>query len=215
MTQSVAKSLRHALLSMQRELALVRETFLATDLGPSCVDPHMNNREWCAVYLNDAWHRFCRRLVISSAILEPRTLSGTAVPRVAGLSSESDVLRRVRQLPGRPRQSYWEPRWHDAVEASKAARFLRVANASQIIAALGSTPSPAGELNAVRNFVAHRNGDTAAKLGLVLTKYSVTIATGMSGRALVDALLSQPAGTGTRLLEWCDQLEQIAHASVA
>lgn len=208
-------ALRDALLGLLGELALVRISFATPDVAPTCADPHLNNREWCTVFLNDGWHRFCRRLVILSAVSAPRTLSGTTIAPVAGLNSETDVLARLRLMPGPPKPWYWEPRWHDAVQASRAARFLPLNNATQIAGALGSTPSPAGSLNAVRNFVAHRNRSTADALRPVLTAYGISPGPGMSGRSLVDRLVSAATGTTTVFLTWCDQLEAIARASVA
>jgi hypothetical protein len=207
-------ALRDALVGLLTELTLVRVSFATGNAAASCADPHLNNREWCAVFLNDAWHRFCRRLVILSAIAHTVTLSGTVITPVAGLSSELDVIARLRTMPGPPKPHYWEPRWHDAVEAVRAARFLPVNNATQIAGALGSTPSPAANLNTVRNFIAHRNRGTADKLRPVLATYGVVATPGLSGRLMVDQLLSTTVGTSTLFSTWCDQLETIARASV-
>jgi hypothetical protein len=153
--------------------------------------------------------------VIASAVCEPLTLSGLQVPQVPGLGSEQDVLARLRTMPGRPRPWYWEPRWHDAVDASRAARFLSLGNASQIVGALGSSPSPADDVNTVRNFVAHRNQGTAGKLQPLLARHSLVPTPGTSSRMIIDNLISKPAGPATVFHEWCTQIELIAIASVA
>jgi hypothetical protein len=67
----------------------------------------------------------------------------------------------------------------------------------------------------VRNFIVHRKGDTAEKLRRLLLKYAVSMTPGTSSRAVVDAVLSQSAGTVVRFIGWCDQMEQIAVACVA
>lgn len=214
MPQRDAAAFRRALTGLQGDIGAVRQAFTVPDAVPSCDLPHRNNREWCALSLNDAWHRFCRRLVISSAICGPQTLSGTVVQPVTGLRAEFDVLGRLRKQPGPPRPWYWEPHWHDAVAAGKAARFLQVSNAAQIVAALGSSPSPASDLNTVRNFIAHRKRDTASKMYAVLAIYKVPRTRGMPSAAVVDGLLSLVTPTGTCFLDWCDQLERIAVTSV-
>jgi hypothetical protein len=202
-------------MSLLGALRLVRVAFASPSPAAACDNPHLHNREWCVVYLSDSWHRFCRRLVLTSAVLEPVTLSGVPVLRVPGLASEKDVLVRLRTMPGPARPPYWEPRWHDAVQASQAARFLSLSNSIQIVGALGSTPSPAVDLNAVRNFVAHRNRDTATRLRPVLVKYGVTPTAGTSSRDVVDQIVSSTVGKTTVFQVWCAQLEQIAFASVA
>src|SRR6266511_3923549 len=96
-------ALRNVLRSLVSDLHLVREAFETPNAQPYCDGPHRHNREWCVIYLNDSWHRFCRQLVIASAVCEPLTLSGLQVPQVPGLGSEQDVLARLRTMPGRPR----------------------------------------------------------------------------------------------------------------
>lgn len=205
---------RHALLSLRRDIGMLRAAFAAVDVAPACAEPHRHNREWCAVYLNDSWQRFCRRLVLSSAVLEPVSLSGKIVRPVPGLRSQRETLAALRRVLAPKRPAFWEPRWHDAIEAGRAVRVLGVSNASQIIAALGSTPSPAADLNTVRNFIAHRNRDTAGKLSSVLLKYRVATVTGSSSRAVVDMLLVQPMSGDPCFVGWCNQLEGIATACV-
>src|SRR5437588_89038 len=100
MSRGARHSLRDAYRALLGDLDLVLASFGVADQSAACIDPHRNNREWCVLYLNDAWHRFCRTVVIGSAIYQPLTLSGSVVPRVAGLSNEDDVLTRLRTMPG-------------------------------------------------------------------------------------------------------------------
>ncbi len=215
MATQVPTALRDAFAAFHAELELVVSAFATASVAPSCDAPHMHNREWCVVYLNDAWQRFCRELIIASAVYEPRTLSGSVIGRAAGLTSEQDALTLLRTKLGQRRPSYWEPRWHDAVEALRAAAILGIRNAPQVTAALGSTPSPADDINTVRNFVVHRKPDTAIQLRALLTKSGMTPGGGLSSRAVVDAYLSQPVDASVRFLDWCQQFRQIALASVA
>lgn len=103
----------------------------------------------------------------------------------------------------------YEPRWHDAGECIDAATRLGLANLSTIILALGITPSPADDLRALRNFVAHRCRDTADKLQALLKSV------GLPKNATPEQVLQQAVSGGScAFLTWSYQLRLIARNAI-
>src|SRR3546814_18217376 len=54
--------------------------------------PNQLTCEMCVLRLHDAWARFCRELVIASAIGHTFTLGGTVLKAAPGISSRASVI---------------------------------------------------------------------------------------------------------------------------
>jgi hypothetical protein len=176
-------------------------------IGPTqeCIEPHQNNREWCVIYLFDAWARCCRSLVVNSAHASPVSPSGTVVVPVA--ASEPDVLATVRK--GFGRGGIWEPQWGSPGDAVQAAVHLRISNFAQVSAALGAAPNPAEDVRIVRNFIAHRNRRTGADLGALGSRLRIPTGHG------VDRLLMMPSPPSPTLFDrWVSELKAVIAAAV-
>ena len=172
-----------------------------------CAEPHKMTRQMCAVRLHDAWARFCRELVIQSASREPIDISGATIPLAPGIASPVDVIPTLLATFAKKR---FEPRWYDASECIDAAQRLRLANYRSISTALSITPSPADDLRTVRNFVAHRNKQSALNVRSLKKKL------GVSDRASLDDLLTFPSSGAVELLVvWIYQLRNIAKIATA
>lgn len=156
------------------------------------------------VRLHDAWARYCRELVVSSAGERPTTASGIRLPLAPGIRCRRDVIPTLLATFRGPR---YEPKWARAQKAIDAATRLHVANVQQIAAALGASNSPAEELRVVRNFLAHRGVDTARQVR-ALSVYST--------RKLNWRLLAADhVGPGvTRFEDWVIRLEALAEAAI-
>ena len=128
--------------------------------------PEQLTCEMCVIRLHDAWARFCRELVVLSAYAQPLTAQGHRVPRTGGIKSRRDVIPAL--IATYPRRKT-EPPWHFPRECIDAARRLSVSNNSTIASGLGlSFPqSPTNQLTQMRNFLAHRNTDTAQDVAQV------------------------------------------------
>ena len=195
------RSLRSLHGGFVREAERARTAFSAASTLAACFDPHRNNREWCALYLHDAWARFCRSLVLESAFASPTTLSGRLVPPV--VSSEQLALSAVRKAfkHGGPA---WEPQWASPADAVRAAVALSVSNRGQVSAGLGASPNPADDLRLVRNFIAHRNRRTAFELHSLGLRLRAPV-----GDA-VNSLLGMPSPPYSSLFEqWSYELTTI------
>ena len=179
--------------------------FAAVALAKDCVGPHRNNREWCVVYVYDAWARFCRSLILESAYAAPTTISGALVSAV--VPSESAALSVVRKGFGRG-GSIWEPQWASPGDAIQAAMFLGVANRGQVSASLGASPNPAEDIRLVRNFIAHRNRRTALDLRALRSRLRTP-----AGHE-VDSLLVMPSLPYQSVFErWVRELTAVATAA--
>lgn len=159
--------------------------------------------DMAVVRLHDSWARFCREAVILSACGRTQTLSGTVVSSATGISGRRDVIPKLLSTYSRPR---FEPRWHIAHECLDAAKRLQVSN-MQSLHALGATGSPSEELRHLRNYIAHRNADTATK---------VQLSPGLAGLGTHKSIgLSRFVNGGVSQLEsWVIDLRAIAKASL-
>ena len=79
------------------------------------------------VDLHNHWASFWERLVLLSAFAEPTTASGVRLARTAGLSTEAEVVRALRQLSRSNRLLYpsgggqdGQPKWSDPARCSSS-----------------------------------------------------------------------------------------------
>jgi hypothetical protein len=113
------------------------------------------------VRLHDAWARFCRELIILSALGRTVTLSGVPLaPSSPALANRNSV---IAALLATYKKKKYEPRWSDAVECLDAAARLKIANLPTVSAGLSASNSPADEIRQVRNFYAHRRMESAIR----------------------------------------------------
>jgi hypothetical protein len=114
--------------------------------------------EMVVIRMHDSWSRFCRDLVITSAVGNTQTLGGLKIPKSSVINSRSDVIPALLTKYKKRRN---EPNWYDAGECLDAAQRLAIVNFSTVSAAIGAANSPAGEMRKVRNFYAHRKWGSA------------------------------------------------------
>jgi len=127
--------------------------------------------EMAVVRLHDSWSRFCRELVIVSALGNTITLGGMPLTASPGITDRASVIPVLKKKP--PRMQY-EPKWGRAVECINAASRLAITNLSTVSAAIGAKNSPAEEIRHVRNFYAHRRRESARSAtasGLFTSRY--------------------------------------------
>lgn len=159
------------------------------------------------IRLHDCWVKFCRELVIQSA-LGGQTAGGAPLTRIPNVARPDDVIAQLRaRYPRKP--PYWEPRWGDARECGDASRDLNVGNLNTIRAALGATTSPAEELRLVRNYFAHRARDTHQKVRPYAQRRGLPI------RFQPEQMLQIAVAPGQVLFEaWVTDLLVVAEASI-
>lgn len=158
--------------------------------------------EMSVIRLHDSWARFCRELVITSALGGFVTFGGTRLPR----SITPIVNRRsaITTLLARKRWRY-EPKWATSALAIDAALALSVSNLTTISAAISAVNSPANELRLIRNYFAHRGEDTSSQ----------ALTTGRFGTSPSVFDLSQYiAGGNTVFEDWIQRFEAIAVAAM-
>ena len=167
----------------------------------------------CLVSLWDAWSRFLRRLVLTSAAGTTIGLSGTAyVPPVA--RSEGQALG---DLTSNRRGNNFgiingEPKWFGAVQLPNIVSFLGIPNRNVIIGAISassvtlgpiSVANPLDEIRVCRNFIAHKAPPTL----LDIQRYTIGPYTDLS------AHLRQLRSGVEAFSEWCECLEALAGAA--
>jgi len=160
--------------------------------------------EMAAIRLHDSWARFCREIILSSAVDEPSTAQTIQLPKAPGILRRSDAIASIL-LAMRLR---YEPRWATASQAVSAANALRIANLATVSAALGAANSPAEDLCHVRNYFAHRAENTASQVK-GLSFYSA----GLNLDAL-DLLGSTVSGGVSRFESWVLGLRAMADAAI-
>ena len=117
--------------------------------------------QMCVIRLHDAWHRFCRELILSSAGGKTVTSSGVRLALSPKVNNSSEVLPFLQRHYRRP--IWWEPTWHDPTKCLDAAFKLDVSNYANVFAGLSLSfngSNPAAQLTIVRNYFAHRNQST-------------------------------------------------------
>ena len=173
----------------------------------TCSQFHLWCQEMCVIRLLDAWARFCRELVLFSATEKPLTAGGTRLPLAPGIATRKDALQKLQSVYSK---LPYEPRWHDAQACLNGASLLGVANYPNISAGIGVTPSPLEDLRHLRNFVAHRNDRTAARVRVAAT--NILVAPTSDVIAILQSPSKSPPATVLQL--WIRQLQAMSQIAV-
>jgi hypothetical protein len=105
------------------------------------------------------------------------------------------------------RRSSWHPTWSIPRVAIECANSLGASNASALAVVLGATMTAPGEMRLARNFLVHREMNTATAL---------TTGLGVSSTSeVLDLVFGAPYRAGaTRFEYWLAELELVAEALV-
>lgn len=160
--------------------------------------------EMVVIRMHDAWTRFCRDLVITSALGNTVTIGGLAVPRCGAAITDRNSVIACLLATYKKRQ--YEPKWGDVQECIDAARRLQITNLPTVSASLGASNSPAEEIRHVRNYYAHRKIGSASR----------AIATNLFSGAQPEVrdLNRFTSGGSTVIESWVQRLMFVATASV-
>jgi len=167
---------------------------------------HRLSGEMAVVRLHDAWGRFCRELIISSAGCRPFTASGVRLVCPPGIRGRPDVIPFLLNSYNKPRT--YEPKWAVSHDCLDAAQRIGIANFATVTAAIGSTNSPVEDLRRVRNFFAHRGKWSADE---VRSRFSFPVGSPLTLEALAGQLV--PPGI-TRMESWVNGLRTVAGAAI-
>ena len=189
-----------------KETALLTWT-LESSIASPCHTPLTSQHfvaELCVIRLHDAWSRFCRELIVTSAYAKPLTAQGNRVPRAPG------VKRRDQVIPEFP-VTY---PWYMSERCLDAARRLNVSNYSAISGGIGASflgvsPSTNDQVRLVRNFFAHRHQESASKALEIARSLNIPGIT--HPRSLVVA--TAPPGISVFGL-WANRLRLMAYLSI-
>jgi len=174
-----------------------------------CATSHELAAANCVLNLHNHWSQFCKELIISSAKGGLTTRAGLVLPRATNLPPSNEVVSHVRSLYGWrvPREPHWSiaSGFGNAIDTCTR---LGVANLDDISAALGAVSSPAEELRLVRNYLAHRNSDTASRALATLSGY------GIVQMNTADIILrTRTSGGDTIYEDWVNGLSLVAFAA--
>lgn len=174
---------------------------------------------YIAIEALNAWTSFAREYYVSCSVYRARglngALSGPTTPfpdeRTAMLHAIQTLrplaLARARTNPGIDRRN--EPTWHEIRAILTLSNNLVFSNNPHIQSALAYPTTFFRDMPAVRNFFAHRNKDTAAKvINVARNQYGLTSVD--EPHAFLSALL--PGRPTTLLQDWLDDLTLIGHA---
>ncbi len=162
--------------------------------------------KFAIISLLDKWSKFCRSLIIESAVGAVETGSGTRLPRVH-YRIQRDAMIAVRQTKRGTIGD--EPRWHDATIAIAAARKLSIPNLTTVSLTIGDANSPADAIRLLRNVCAHESSGDCFKKAKANLKIAV-----LADRTMVDCLGSR-VPDGRRVYDyWIDDLQALAFAAV-
>lgn len=213
---SRAQGLMQAVRSFDHEVDDLRSLFL-TVAGSSqgSNNPVASIRRaaaWhCVIDLQDSWARFVKDVIYRSARGRVVTRQGLRLSRCSGLGWQDDVELYLKQnWPDR--WGVFGPPWHVTGTPVKAAGVLGLTNRSTIVSSFGVTLPAPSELQACRNFLAHRHQRTAKHIDIVAIERRL----GLPRYSVRPAELPATAvpGAGVLLFEqWCIQLKSIAYAS--
>lgn len=168
--------------------------------------------ELCVIRLHDAWSRFCRELVVTSAYAKPLTAQGNRVQRVPGVKRRDQVIPKL--LATYPKRNKEPTTWYMPGDCLDIAKRIEVSNYSAIASGIGASfpgasPSPDEQVRRVRNFFAHRHQESAS-LALEIAR-SLNIPGITHPRSLVVATI--PPGISVFGL-WANRLRLMAYLSI-
>ena len=119
-------------------------------------NPGQLSSEMIVIRLYDQWSKYCRDLVITSALGAGRTAAGTPLRRADPKFLSEKVIAEA--IPRRARINWGIPR-----ECVRVATELNISNLATVRDAITAQNSPSEDLRKVRNFFAHRNWETMQK----------------------------------------------------
>jgi len=166
--------------------------------------------------LHDAWSRFCRDVVVVSALGGVVTRTGTQLSRSAVIPANKTPLAYLKDNwpPSGYGRCYDDgPYWYVPTTADKAAQILRISNYANFSAAILASGDAPKELRACRNYLAHRNPDTEnhPDMQALRGRINVPPATTLADR-LAEEIVT---GNITLFEKWCRELEITAITSIA
>ena len=163
-----------------------------------------------SIEATNCWRNFLRSYFLSSA-LTGFTTSNTSVAADHSLSTETDAMTlAIRTLrPGLatknpPWDYHQEPDWLSSGNVARLLADLACSHSSDFNSAISLGGSSRQELTIFRNFMAHRNEDTARKMRNLAQTLLVR---GDIDPSLIP--LQQKRGRDTILTEWIAELEII------
>ena len=170
----------------------------------------------CIVSAWDAWNRFMREILLTSAG-GPTVGAAGVVYNPTAPRPRPTALAYLRQSVKGTRIKFTrsEPNWYMPAATSDFATTLGLANSSSILAAVGSsrvqvsaiaiTSNPLNELRLMRNYIAHKNAETRADILPLLSP----------GSSPHEHARETVQGGVKRFDDWLDALVAISEAAVS
>ena len=194
------------------QIRFLAETQMILDIfAQSMILSHSQSnfcREMCAIRLYDAWARFCRELILISAVEKPITISGRILPAAPSIRKRKDVIIKLCGIH-KKQFGYWEPNWKNPTECIKAANDLLLANRVDIGNGIGLSPSPIENLRRIRNFCAHRKEETANYLNAICRNL------GINGKYSAREIIAHIIPPGHSVFEdWVYQIRTMVHIAM-
>jgi hypothetical protein len=163
--------------------------------------------EMAVIRLHDAWSRYCRELVVVSALGRVQTLGGVYLsPGLQATNRRQVIHAAVTTTSGKVR---WV-KWGVATECIDTATRLRIANLNTVATALGATNTASEEVRTVRNFFAHRSRG-AREMAVNTNRFPL-----LRRPNVWELAIGGPPASGLGLTTfeiWIDNLEATAEAA--
>lgn len=165
-------------------------------------------KAYYTIRLYAEWELFGESLVTACALSRCIRAQGTLIAPPSNIKSRADFETVLRRVCNRSPRAGLNVAWGVPSLMNRICAGLNLVNASTIQAAIQSQDSPADELRRVRNFLAHRNSDTASQLSLSPPVANLSVAT------LVAWLETPGLGLPSPLRTWAVELIDVALAAV-
>jgi hypothetical protein len=156
------------------------------------------------------WGSFLRAFYISCFLGARRPLGGRVkivvpCPRTA-VEALTFAMATIKAKPMPPSARRYEPAWHDHNNILKLFTACNASNLPEVQAAFSYSTTMFVELPVMRNFFAHRNGDTAGSARDVARKLGLSVALRPS-----EILCSRGPGRPQNVLaDWLDDFSLVA-----
>lgn len=121
-----------------------------------------SDREYATINLLNFWSEFCGEFLLLSVNGDFTTLSGTTIVRSSNESRVTlETKLRVHMGGGR---ANWFANYHVSSSMVGYVRHLAPQNSGTIISSVGATNNCSAEIRCLRNYFAHKNHNTIAKV---------------------------------------------------
>jgi hypothetical protein len=200
---------------------VVRLEKLVVDTTGRSIDP-LSERQvaYAMIEALSSWSAFIREFYLSCALFQPRTIRGNPVTHSSlaiadeftalcgALGALGQTYALTRSVSARTVSPRDEPTWHDPSTLVRLSSNIGLSNSTSVLAAFAYPTTFFRDAPAVRNFYAHRNAESAARVSrLAAREYNM-----LTVRRPSELITTLFHSRGQTLLEeWLEDIRLISY----